>query len=855
MFGTATDWGLRRLALHYARLAAETGAKGLLIGSEMRGLTWTRDATGGHPAVDEYRTLATECRAILGGEAELSYAADWSEYFGFQPGDGSGDVVFHLDTLWADSAISHVSVDWYPPLGDWREGAGGVDAATWSGPSDPDYLAAQIAGGEGYDWYYASDGDRAAQVRTPIVDGAYGEDWVFRPKDLAGWWSNRHRNRVGGVRSSVATAWVPGMKPIRLSEFGCAAVDRGGNAPNLFQDPKSAEGGLPPGSTGVRDDRMQRRALEAVLRHFAEAANNPVSAVYGGRMLDGGDAWCWDARPYPAFPQRAEIWADAGAWQAGHWLNGRLSGEAADLLAAILRRGGVTDEGFSVGQVARGVEGFVIDRPMRTRDALAALLTALGMISTERDARIAIVGDEAAAAVLDRDGLALPDEGTELARTRTIEARHGMARVRFIDEGADYQTGSVTVRSDGDGDTVDLDLPAVCSAALATAVANEALDDGVADAMDMRLGPVDALRLEPGDVVRLDDEDWRIDRLELAEEARATLSRVQTQAVEEVRTTWSGAQAGEPVGAPFLALLDLPPLPGHEADERPLVAVSADPWRPMTVWAGGALESQSRRGDVLSPARVGVLTEPLTAGVVGRWDEVNAVVVRIEGTGPSSAGDEAVLAGLNAVAIETGAGWEIVQFRRAALIGGQTWRLTGLLRAQQGTEDQMEAGAATGSVVVFLDQTLPRVEAVFSEQGLPMIWSAGPRGGPAGGVGVTRQEWTLVGVHGRPFRPAHLRSIADTAGRRLSWIPRTRTGGDVWDGEPMASDPVSFRLRVLNGDIVARVWEVEGTEAVYPEAQIVADFPDGVGTAVRIAVAQSNGRMGWGPEASRPLLA
>ena len=38
---------------------------------------------------------------------------------------------------------------------------------------------------------------------------------------------------------------------MRLSEFGCAAVDRGGNAPNLFQDPKSSESRLPPGSTGA----------------------------------------------------------------------------------------------------------------------------------------------------------------------------------------------------------------------------------------------------------------------------------------------------------------------------------------------------------------------------------------------------------------------------------------------------------------------------------------------------------------------------------------------------------------------------------------------------------------------------
>jgi len=146
VFGTADGWGLRRMALHYAALAAETGADGLLIGSEMRGLTWTRDAGGGFPAVEQFRTLAAECRAVVGPDVAISYAADWSEYFGRQTG---GEVRFHLDPLWADANIDYVGIDWYPPLGDWREGDGGVDAATWAGPDDADYLAAQVRAGRG----------------------------------------------------------------------------------------------------------------------------------------------------------------------------------------------------------------------------------------------------------------------------------------------------------------------------------------------------------------------------------------------------------------------------------------------------------------------------------------------------------------------------------------------------------------------------------------------------------------------------------------------------------------------------------------------------------------------------------
>ncbi len=67
--------------------------------------------------------------------------------------------------------------------------------------------AGQYCGGEGFDWYYASDADRLAGTRTPITDGAYGEPWVWRFKDLASWWSQPHHNRPGGVRDAGATGW------------------------------------------------------------------------------------------------------------------------------------------------------------------------------------------------------------------------------------------------------------------------------------------------------------------------------------------------------------------------------------------------------------------------------------------------------------------------------------------------------------------------------------------------------------------------------------------------------------------------------------------------------------------------
>lgn len=175
------EWRFRRFILHHAALAvAAGGVDGFLIGSEMRGLTTIRGESNSFPTVEELALLAAEVRQLLGAETRLSYAADWSEYFGYHPPDGSGDAFFHLDPLWSHPEIDAVAIDWYAPLSDWRDGDGHLDLEVSPSIHNADYLTGNIEGGEGYDWYYASAADRDAQIRTPITDGAYAKPRVFR---------------------------------------------------------------------------------------------------------------------------------------------------------------------------------------------------------------------------------------------------------------------------------------------------------------------------------------------------------------------------------------------------------------------------------------------------------------------------------------------------------------------------------------------------------------------------------------------------------------------------------------------------------------------------------------------------
>ncbi|MEO0943251.1 MAG: glycoside hydrolase TIM-barrel-like domain-containing protein [Pseudomonadota bacterium] len=312
-----------RMVYHYAHLCEMAGGvDAFIIGSEMRGVSWVRDENGDHPFVDALIEIAENCRVILGLDTKITYAADWSEFTPYQvPGGG---LSFHLDKLWANPEIDAIGIDNYWPLSDWRGGLG-ADAEEFSNIYDPVYLLGNVRGGEGFDFFYANEADRSNQNRTPITDGL-GKPWVYRYKDIKSWWLNEHYDRdASGNEASSATPWVPRSKPFWFTEIGCPAVDKGSNQPNVFIDPKSSESFFPYFSVGNQDDLIQNRLILAMMGFWDNDESNPISPVYGARMVDTSRiyAYCWDARPFPWFPLRADIWGDAPNYYRGHWLNGR----------------------------------------------------------------------------------------------------------------------------------------------------------------------------------------------------------------------------------------------------------------------------------------------------------------------------------------------------------------------------------------------------------------------------------------------------------------------------------------------------------------------------------------------------
>ena len=219
--------------------------------------------------------------------------ADWSEYFGHQPADGSGDVFFHLDPLWADatSTSSASTTTCRCPTG-----ATATTISTrrrWDYGRDAAYLRANIAGGEGFDWYYAErrrPRRAGAHRRSPTAPTASRGSSARRTSSAGG--ATRTYDRPGGVEAAT---------PDRLGAGREADLVHRDRLPGGRQGAEPAQRLSRSEIVGERACRIIRAARATTSSSGASSprrsatgtrtipdmspGGNPVSGVYGGRMV------------------------------------------------------------------------------------------------------------------------------------------------------------------------------------------------------------------------------------------------------------------------------------------------------------------------------------------------------------------------------------------------------------------------------------------------------------------------------------------------------------------------------------------------------------------------------------------
>jgi hypothetical protein len=842
-FFTGGSWNYRRMVLHYAQLAASAGGvEAFLIGSELTALTQVRSASGVYPAVAALVSLAAEVKSIVGGGTLVTYGADWTEYGSHAVDAGAAEVRFPLDPLWASPDIDAVGIDYYAPLADWRDEAGHLDSALAGSIYDRAYLAANVSAGEGYDWYYADVAARDEQDRTDITDGL-GKPWTFRVKDIWNWWAQPHFERVGHAELGTPTAWAPMAKPIWLTEVGCPAVDKGANQPSVFPDPKSSENFVPYFSSGARDDLMQRRTCEAIIAAFdpafgASDARNPVSPVYGGRMVDVSaiHLWTWDARPFPVFPAAGDVWGDAANWNTGHWLNGRLGGAPLDaLVAKLLEDSGVA--GVDASGLRESCDGYVVDRPMTPRAMIEPLAMAYAFNASAADGTLRFVQrGGAVVAEIGDDDLVLPDKAAPLRLTRAQETELPVqAGFGFTDALTDYRCAAVTSRKlvGGASRMVQSDLAVITNDAAASRRAEIWLQDlwagreGAAFALGMN-----RLSLAPGDVIALtsDGRRWllEIDGLVDTQSRQVTARSIDPEVFALPLTPPRLPVPAIPraLGPVHVLALDLPVIDAAAPNVLTRLALSANPWPgSVAVYASPDGMSYQFAAVAAAPCVTGTTLDPLPSGPMARWDRGNAFRVRLFGGALASLSDAAVLSGGNAAALRTEGGWEILQFASAELVDGNTWRLSRLLRGQAGSEPAMAALLPAGADFVMLGSHLVPIASGLGALARPKalrVVGSGRSHDDASAVALTVTP-SVTAL--RPLAPVHVAAVRKSDGIHIAWIRRTRIDGDGWAGEvPLGKDAESYRLDVLAGSTVLRSVTCAAPQALYAVADEIADF-------------------------------
>ncbi len=275
--------------------------------------------------------------------------------------------------------------------------------------------------------------------------------------------------------------------------------------------------------------------------------------------------------------------------------------------------------------------------------------------------------------------------------------------------------------------------------------------------------------------------------------------------------------------------LDLPLLRGDEPEYAGYFAASQTPWPgAIALFRSPADAGFTLKSIVPVPAITGATESILGDGPAGRLDKSSELLVRVDHGQLASTEMIQLLAGANSAAVRNPDGeWEVLQFLTATLVTSGVYRLSGLLRGQAGTESAMRPTVAAGAPFVLLGQAVAPIDLAPDEIGLTANWRFGPAGRDIGHASYAAAQHTFRGLGLRPLSPVHVRGRRNTDGDLLvSWVRRTRKGGDSWDtvDVPLAEDAERYEIDVLDGDTVKRTLSVSTPAAIYDAEQQTEDF-------------------------------
>ena len=327
-------------------------------------------------------------------------------------------------------------------------------------------------------------------------------------------------------------------------------------------------------------------------------------------------------------------------------------------------------------------------------------------------------------------------------------------------------------------------------------------------------------------------------------EAVATTQQVYTFAQRVVDSETNPVIPASP-GNVSMSLIDLPLLPGESSAERVFAACTSD----GAFYGANLFRSNdgggtwSYVGQVTQNAVVGTTITVLPPGNTVTWDEASTVDITLSHGTLESRPAEDVLNHFNAALI----GAEIVQFKQAALIAANTYRLSGLLRGRLGTEH--EVGCHIANEPFLMLNSLQSISFPASEWHMDKLYRIGPSTLPVTNDKFRNYTVNLDGIGARPYSVCHVSGFRDGTGSlTVSWVRRARMNGDwkPYTDVPVGENSETYQVDVVSADgNIKRTITVNEPKAVYSANEQIADFGS-LQAVVRVRIYQMSEVYGRG---------
>ena len=542
-----------------------------------------------------------------------------------------------------------------------------------------------------------------------------------------------------------------------------------------------------------------------------------------------------------------------------------------DIIKGICSKVGIQEADLDFSRLTDvEVLGYSVTKTMSARAAIETLQFAYYFDTVESDNKIAFVSrGRAVAATIPQDDLGadVTERGEELNITSTMETELPQkVSVMYPSFPIDYeQNEQHTFRVGGNSvNQLNLDLTIVLDDAKAKEIANVNLFTPWESRkkFEFSLSRKHSL-LEPTDVVEINDGDFT-HKLRLTNKEESTGGIIRFQGISETSTVYtqpdSGAGESGDYQPPEVAqdpityaeFLDIPSLRTEDANSSFYLAVSGETdTATLRNWRGCSIYKSLDDGTTYSaftsfelPTIIGVTDGTLGTFESGHiFDETNTIDVVIYNGTLSSATELAVLNGANVAVI----GNEIIQFKNAELIATNTYRLSGLLRGQKGTENEIPNHFADERFVMVNALSWKRPSTTYADLGLERYYKAVTVNGLV--VNATPIQFTNTGNALRPYAPVHLGAGRNASGATINWIRRNKVQGDWIDGSdiPMTELTEKYEIEIWNSDFTELKRTLYSTtqSVLYSAANQTTDFGS-VQSQIYVRIYQMNETIGRG---------